>query len=85
VAVELYVVRLVDNALVPADPAPFDSETSLDLERALLREIIVAVGSRPIAVLVVPTKLIQTVNQGAQPSSRSISARSADSTRSAVS
>ncbi len=62
----LYVVRLVNNALLPG-PAPWDSDTSLDLERALLREIIAAVGSRPVLVLVVPTKLIQTVQHGMQP------------------
>jgi hypothetical protein len=65
----LYVVRLVNNAVVPGDPAaPWESDTSLELERALLREIIVAVGSRPIVLLVVPTKLIQQVQPGTQPS-----------------
>ena len=63
----LYVVRLVNNSLLPG-PAPWDSDTSLDLERALLREIIAAVGSRPIVVLVVPTKVIQQVQHGAPPS-----------------
>ena len=58
----LYVVRLVNNALMPGNAAaPWDSETSLDLELALLRDITSAVGSRPIVVLVVPTKLVQTI------------------------
>jgi hypothetical protein len=63
-----YVVRLVNNALMPRDPAPWNSETSLELELALLREIIAAVGSRPLVVLVVPTKLVQK----AQPRSAAV-------------
>jgi|SRR5579862_2264634 len=56
----LYVVRLVNNALMPGDPAaPWDSDTSLELEGALLSETIAAVGSRPIVFLVVPTKRVQ--------------------------
>lgn len=62
-----YVVRLVNNALLPRGPAPWSSDTSLELELALLREIIAEVGSRPLVALVVPTKLIQKVQQGAQP------------------
>ena len=55
----LSVVRLVSNTLAPDDPAPWDSDTSLDLELALRREIISAAGARPIVMLVIPTKLVQ--------------------------
>ncbi len=63
-----YVLRLVSSALAPHGPAPWNTDTSLELELALLREIIAAVGSRPLVVLVVPTKLNQSVQHGARPS-----------------
>ncbi len=64
---DLYIVRLVNNAMIPGEPAaPWDSDTSLDLERALLRETVATVGSRPIVLLVVPTKLVQQVQHGRQ-------------------
>jgi hypothetical protein len=65
----LYVVRLMNNALMPGDPsAPWNSDTSLDLERALLRETVAAVGGRPIVLLVVPTKLVQHARREPQSS-----------------
>jgi lysophospholipase L1-like esterase len=64
----LYVVRLANNAMLTDPAAPFDSPTSGELERALLREIIATVGHRPLIVLVVPTKLVQQVQHGIQPS-----------------
>ena len=63
-----YALRLVNNALAPDDPVPWNSETSLELERALLRESVAAVGSRPIVVLVIPTKLVQKARHGSTPS-----------------
>jgi lysophospholipase L1-like esterase len=67
-----YVIRLVSNALMPRGPAPWDSDTSLELELALLRAILAEVGTRPIVVLVIPTKLVQEVRHGAQPSSNQL-------------
>ena len=67
-----YAVRLVNNALMPHGPAPWNSDTSLELELALLREIIAAVGSRPLVVLVIPTKLAQQVRPEWQLSSNQV-------------
>jgi lysophospholipase L1-like esterase len=70
---DLYVARLATNALLTGDPAaPWDSDTSHDLERELLRAIIAAAGGRPIVVLVVPTKLVQQVQRGTQLSSNHV-------------
>ena len=69
----LYVLRLANNAMLRGDPAaPFDSPTSFELERALLREIIAAVGKRPLVVLVVPTRLVQQMQHGVQPDPRQL-------------
>jgi lysophospholipase L1-like esterase len=69
----LYVVRLANNAMLRGDPAaPFESPTSFELERALLRAIVAMSGKRPVVVLVVPTKLVQQVQHGIQPSSNQL-------------
>jgi lysophospholipase L1-like esterase len=67
---DLYIVRLVANVALAGDgPAPYDSPTSFDLERALLTEIIAAARQHqiPIVVLVIPTKLVQHVQHGQHP------------------
>ena len=67
-----YFIRLVHNALIPSDPAPWNTDTSMELELALLRETIAAVGRRPIVMLVVPTKLVQTVQHGMPPTPQQV-------------
>ena len=70
---DLYILRLTNNAMLRGDPAaPFDSPTGLDLERALLRETVAAIGARPFVMLVVPTRLVQEVQHGARPSSNQV-------------
>lgn len=58
----LYLARAVCNAMVPADlAAPYTSHDALDLERALLREIVATARARhiPLVFLVVPTRRVQ--------------------------
>ena len=64
----LYLVRVAANAMSAGDgPAPYDSPTSFDLERALLSEMVSTARGRgvPIVMLVIPTKLVQDVQHGA--------------------
>jgi lysophospholipase L1-like esterase len=70
---DLYVVRLANNAILRGDPAaPFDWPMGFELEAALLRAIIASVGTRPLVVLVVPTRLVQEVQHGFHPDPRQL-------------
>lgn len=59
---DLYILRTVANAMLWGDPAaPYDPPGALDLEAALLAEIVATARARgiPVIVLVIPTRLVQ--------------------------